>query len=138
MTHRSHHRRVYRRSAFTLMEMLVVVAIIVVLAGTGGYLYMQRLDESRVNTAKAQVKVIEKAIDTYRLNNDGALPPTLEALTIQQPLGGAPIMEADKIYDPWKKPYGYDANGTRNGGLKADVWAELPTGETVGNWPGGQ
>ena len=45
--------RAAARAAFTLMEMLVVVAILVVLAGAGGVIYMRYLEDARRDTAKA-------------------------------------------------------------------------------------
>ena len=42
-----------RRAAFTLLEVLVVVAIIVVLAGVGGYFLLQRYEDAKASTAKA-------------------------------------------------------------------------------------
>ena len=42
------------RHGFTLMEILVVVAIILILAGLGGYYFMGQLKESRKSAAKIQ------------------------------------------------------------------------------------
>lgn len=130
-------RNMARRSGFTLMEMLVVVAIIVVLAGIGGYQLFARLEEAKVKAASAQMKEITKGVQTYFLNN-GSYPPSLDALTQMQPNGGKPIMDADAIYDPWHNPYSYDQGGAHNSGSKPDIWTTNPqTGEMIGNWPGG-
>jgi general secretion pathway protein G len=123
------------RAAFTLMEMLVVVAIIVVLAGIGGYYLLPRVDEAKEKAAAAQLKILTQACETYKLNN-GDFPPTLEALAAQQPNGGAPLMEADHMVDAWQQPYGYDHGGAHNGGLKPDIWVNRPNRQ-IGNWPGG-
>jgi len=50
------------RSAFTLLEVLVVVAIIVMLAGVGGYLVVQRYEESKVSRAKMDVHGLARQI----------------------------------------------------------------------------
>jgi general secretion pathway protein G len=121
------------RSGFTLMEILVVVAIIVVLAGVGGYYLLPRVDEAKEKTALSQVKgPLTMAAESYKLNND-SYPPSLEALTQAQPNGGQPLLERDALLDPWSKPYRYDAAGTNNGGLKPDIWADGPNGP-IGNW----
>jgi general secretion pathway protein G len=123
------------RAAFTLMEMLVVVAIIVVLAGIGGYYLLPRVDEAKESTAKAQLKTLTKACETYKLNEDD-WPPSLESLSQQSPKGHLPLLEPDALRDPWGQPYGYDPSGTHNSGMRPDIWVNRPNHQ-IGNWPGG-
>jgi general secretion pathway protein G len=122
------------RSAFTLLEILVVVAIIVVLAGVGGYYLLPQVDAAKVGTAKGQLRMLTEACDTYSLNN-GSFPPQLGALAAPQPNGGMPIVQPDALKDPWGQAYGYDPSGSRNGGMHADIWVNRPNGQ-IGNWPG--
>lgn len=132
-----HTTRAAARAAFTLLEILVVVAIIVVLAGIGGYYLMPRVDEAKEKTARVQVKgALTSAADTYKLNN-GDWPPSLEALAQPQPNGGAPILDPDALRDPFGQPYGYDPSGNRNGGIRPDIWCNRPSGQ-IGNWPSGR
>jgi general secretion pathway protein G len=132
MTSRHLQRRVVRQ-AFTLMEMLVVVAIIVVLAGIGGYYYMGQLDRAKLSAAKLQVNELSKACETYEMNN-GSRPPSLAALLQADQATGKPLLDrADALLTPWSTQYMYDANGPRNNGLKPDIWAETPNGP-IGNW----
>jgi general secretion pathway protein G len=126
--------RAAARSAFTLLEILVVVAIIVVLAGVGGYYLLPQVDAAKIGTAKSQLKMLTSACDTYKLNNND-YPASLAALAAPQPNGLPPIVEVDAIKDPWGLPYGYDPSGSRNGGLHADIWVQRPGGQ-IGNWPG--
>ncbi len=129
--------RVSRRSAFTLLEVLIVVAILVVLAGVSSVYVFRYLDDAKVNAAKAGVKAIEKAAQGYEIAH-GTLPQTLQEL-VQPPSGGRPYIEQQAMLDPWGQPYQYDPSGSRNGGLKPDVWTTAPsTGQQIGNWPGGQ
>ena len=51
MTVRQIHTRVATRAAFTLMEVLIVVAIIVVLAGVGTFYVLPLLSESKEKVA---------------------------------------------------------------------------------------
>jgi len=134
--------RFLRRAAFTLMEMLVVVAIIVVLAGLGGYYLMGQLAESKVSAAGIQARNISQALETYRLDN-GGYPGTLDELLQKNPVTGkGPYLErADALYDPWGQPFNYDPNGTINTNkgavvVIADVYANVPdgTGRVAGNF----
>ena len=59
------HTRIARHSArraFTLMEMLIVVAIIVALAGVGAFYVLPQLNKSKENLAKAGAVNVEKAL----------------------------------------------------------------------------
>jgi general secretion pathway protein G len=121
------------RTAFTLLEVLVVVAIIVMLAGVGGYYLLQRYEDAKVSRAKIDCEQLAAAADTYRLNN-GQYPTSIEQLTQTQPNGSSAIVPPDKITDPWGKPYRIDPNGAHNQGLKADVYTTTPKGATIGNF----
>jgi general secretion pathway protein G len=133
MIHRPTHARLARRSAFTLLEILIVVAIIVMLAGAGTYYFLQRLEDARVSTARTQVNTLANAAQQYSANNNG-LPQALEQLTQPQPSGGGPYFDAKQLIDPWGKPYQYNAEGPNNQGNKPDVWTTSPRGITIGNW----
>lgn len=126
--------RAARRAAFTLVEVLIVVAIVVVMAGVGGLTLMKYLEESRENAARAQVKTLETAVKAYQIKH-GEPPASLVILTQVEADGSAPALEsAEALLDPWNSPYQYDPNGSRNNGIKPDIWAVSPKGVTIGNW----
>jgi general secretion pathway protein G len=120
------------RRGFTLMEMLVVVAIIVMLAGIGGYYYVKQLDAAKVSTVKAQSKVLTEAVESYYINH-GTYPASLAALLQQTEQGGPYLKNQDALIDPWQRPYQYNAAGPNNNGRQPDIWADTPQGQ-VGNW----
>jgi general secretion pathway protein G len=122
------------RAAFTLLEVLVVVAIIVMLAGIGGYYLLQRYEDAKVSTAKAECNALSSQVEIYKLNN-GEYPASIQALTQQQPNGHSPMIPAEKALDPWGKPYQIDPAGQHNAGGKADVFTTTPNGQIVGNFP---
>jgi general secretion pathway protein G len=128
------------RAAFTLMEMLIVVAIIVALAGLGGYYFIGQLNEAKKKTAKVQANEITKACETYAIDH-GQYPQQLEQLLQRDNFGGPYLKNADALRDPWGNPYRYNAAGTNSGGTQPDVWAEVPGVGQIGNWtsvhPGG-
>src|SRR5687768_13349357 len=107
MIHRPTHARLQRRAAFTLLEVLIVVAIIVMLAGAGTCYFLQRLEDAKVGMAKTGAQALASACSQYYANNN-EFPPSLEALTQPQPSGGAPFFGPDKLLDLWKQQYQYD------------------------------
>jgi general secretion pathway protein G len=121
------------RSAFTLLEVLVVVAIIVMLASVGGYYFMQQYADSQVRKAKIDCEGLSSLCETFKLNN-GNYPTSIEQLAQAQPSGGSPLSPPDKLKDPWGKPYQLDPNGPHNSSLKCDVFTVTPQGKTVGNF----
>jgi general secretion pathway protein G len=95
------------RSAFTLMEMLVVVAIIVVLAGASVPLYLNYLEGARRDRVKLDVRNLEQAVQAYAARHEGTFPNSLEELTQPDDSGGA-ALEQKALLDPWGQHYVYD------------------------------
>jgi general secretion pathway protein G len=122
------------RHGFTLMEILVVVAIILILAGLGGYYFMGQLKESRKSTAKIQIKTLEKAAQNYMVQHGDRPPDQLQDLRKRDSSGGPYLENNDALYDPWGNVFQYNAAGSRNEGLKPDIWCVSPDGVEIGNW----
>jgi len=99
-----------------LLELLVVVAIIGLLAGYVAPRYFGQIGKSEVNTAKAQIDALEKALDQYRLDV-GRYPTTemgLSALVTRpsnEPKWSGPYLKKAVPLDPWGKPYLYKMPG---------------------------
>jgi hypothetical protein len=92
-------------------------------------------DQANRDRARIQVEALSSGVEQYKLMNDGNAPPSLQDLTQPQPnAGGTPITAADKLIDPWGKPYQYDPAGPKNNGTKPDVWTQAPDGTVIGNW----
>lgn len=104
---------------FTLIEIMVVVAIIAILGAAVVPLVMDRPDQARQVKAKQDIKSMEAALDLYRLDNFN-YPSTdqgLEAL-VQKPTGDPePANWKDGGYlkqlakDPWGREYIYISPG---------------------------
>jgi general secretion pathway protein G len=102
MTTRKERRNV--RPGFTLTEVLVVVVIIVILASLAVPFAMNKLSETRIDIARAEMKgVVLQAVQQYMLKN-GQFPPTIETL-LSPSLGGQGSLTQDHITDPWGNPY---------------------------------
>src|SRR3954468_9790163 len=105
-----------RQNGFTLLELLVVVAIIGLLAGYVAPRYFGQVGKSEVSAAKAQLDALEKALDQYRL--DTGHYPSMEAglnALVTKPQNEAkwsgPYLRKAVPNDPWGKPYLYKIPG---------------------------
>ncbi len=90
------------RSAFTLMELMVVVAIITLLAGILLPNYIKHVEKAKMAKAKADIEILIKAISLYRIDN-GAFPSSLSQLTTTSP----PYLSREIPSTPWGGEYGY-------------------------------
>lgn len=101
---------------FTLLELLVVVAIIGLLAGYVGPKYFGQLGKAEVKAARAQISALEKALDHYRLDT-GHYPTTEQGLVAlvkksgTEPKWAGPYLQKEVPLDPWGKPYLYKSPG---------------------------
>jgi general secretion pathway protein G len=121
-----------RRSAFTLLEVLIVVAIIVILASVSGVYVFRAYEDAKISTARAKAISLATACQQFMVKYE-RYPESLNEL-IQPPSGNQPFVEPDALNDPWGKQFTYDQSGQHNNGLKPDVYTTTPTGEVVGNW----
>lgn len=104
---------------FTLLEMLVVLLIIGLLAGLVGPRLLSKIDQSKVTTAQAQIKMLRGAVENVRLDI-GRLPTADEGLSLlmRAPTDAAvasrwrgPYLNDALPQDPWEKPYQYAVPG---------------------------
>lgn len=119
-----HERRIAearrKRAGFTLVELMVVIVIIGLLATVVAINVLPSQDRAMVGKAKADISVLEQAIETYRLDNL-TFPDDLQAL-VAAPAGLArPERYREGGYvrrlpeDPWGHPYQYRRPSTHGG-----------------------
>jgi general secretion pathway protein G len=115
-TKRTRVRRRHARQGFTLMEVLLVLAILVILGTLVVANFSGIFAASKVKAAKAQLSAFEGQIDIYQLDV-GSYPTTqqgLAALRVAPPdlpdptkwLG--PYARKDIPPDPWSNQYYYE------------------------------
>jgi general secretion pathway protein G len=104
-------------AGFTLVEMLVVIAIIGLVVGLVGPRVLNYLSESKVKTAKIQIESFSAALDLYYLDN-GAYPTTSDGLSalVERPPSAlawnGPYLKTGSVpVDPWGHPYLYKVPG---------------------------
>ena len=111
-----------RQRGFTLIELMVVLAIIGVLAALVVPNVLNRADDARATAAKTDVGNLMNALKLYRLDSQNY--PTAEqglnALVVKPTAGQVPLNwkpYIDKLpNDPWGRPYQY-----MNPGVKGEV-----------------
>jgi general secretion pathway protein G len=114
--------RSWGRGGFTLIEILVVIAVIAMLAALVAPNVFQHVGTAKDATARSQIELLGAALDAYRLDN-GRYPSTdqgLQALAEQptiQPLPSnwrGPYLRKAVPLDPWGFPYIYLCPGEAN------------------------
>ncbi|MEH0165282.1 type II secretion system major pseudopilin GspG [Paucibacter sp. JuS9] len=108
-----------RSRGFTLLEMLIVLAIIGLLAGFVGPKVFSALGKSNTTTATAQIKMLRGAVESVRLDI-GRYPTAEEGLSllskppadpVQASRWGGPYLDDVLPNDPWNAPYLYAVPG---------------------------
>ncbi|MEO8927777.1 MAG: type II secretion system major pseudopilin GspG [Caulobacteraceae bacterium] len=133
-----------REDGFTLLEMLVVIAIIGLLMAIIGPQVLKQLDNARTHAAKIQILSAENALGVFRADV-GRFPTQAEglaALTAAPPNAAGwngPYLTKPMPPDAWGHPYHYENPGKHG---EVDIFtlgsdnAEGGTGAAadVGNW----
>ncbi len=139
-----HWRR--RPWAFTLIEILVVVAIIGILAATIVPQFIGTKHDARVSAAKSHIAELASALERFNVNMD-RYPTADEGLQvlIDSPAGGDKRWRGPYITqmrnDPWGNPYQYRCPGIHHPS-SFDLWSRgadgadggEAEGADIGNW----
>jgi general secretion pathway protein G len=104
------HLRRGKARAFTLIELLAVIAILGLIAAFAVPQVLKWVSGARSDAARVQIEALGASIDLYRLEV-GSFPPDLQAL-VEKPPGAAkwdgPYLKKRVIpKDPWGNDYIY-------------------------------
>lgn len=109
MSQQAQRNRRRNAAGFTLVELMVVIAIIAILATIVGANVLGNLEEANRSSAQAQIKNFKTAVISYKLKFK-SFPDNLEQL-INNPERS--FLDAREIpNDPWGNPYVYIVEGS--------------------------
>jgi len=130
-----------RRNAFTLIELLLVMVILVVLAAVVVPKFTSRSEQARQTAARTDINSFETALDAFEVDC-GRYPATEEGLgALVSPPSGVQNWRGPYVKavpnDPWQKPYQYRYPGTHNAS-SYDVYSTGPDrvegNDDIDNW----
>jgi general secretion pathway protein G len=129
-----------RRSAFTLVEMLLVLVILATLAAIVIPKMAGRSKQAQVTAAKTQINAVESALDAFEVDN-GFYPKSLDylfAAPTNSPNWKGPYLPKSIPNDPWGNPYVYECPGKHRPD-SYDLWSAGPdqqpgTDDDITNW----
>lgn len=104
-----------RRLGFTLVELLLVIAILGVL-GTVVVVNFGGTGEEAAKTATMQsIGSIDTAVKAYKTMKNKSTPPaSLDELTSPIREGDEPLLDAANLKDAWGNPFEYTVNGKKH------------------------
>ncbi len=88
------------RRGYSLLEVLVVLAIIALITSATALALFKFIPEARIKATLESARVIRNAVATYQTSHSGNECPTMEELVASNT-----IDEASKTVDAWDQPY---------------------------------
>jgi general secretion pathway protein G len=119
-------------AGYTLMELLIVLAILGLLTAMATPFVLRYFDHAKVSTARTEVANLSAGLDLFKLDT-GRYPTSNEGLKalLTAPAGvenwnGPYIKKAASLGDPWGRPYKYVSPGHHG---DYDLFSSGPKGD---------
>jgi general secretion pathway protein G len=114
LVRRQRTRTLAAKAGYSLLEILIVLAIIALIAALVGPRLFAQLDHAKVTTARVQTRSLEAALQTMELDI-GRYPTESEGLNLlvagdRKSIAGwnGPYLSSGLPNDPWGHAYAYD------------------------------
>lgn len=126
------------RRGFSLIEIMIVIAIIALLGGIVGFALFARYDEAQENVARVQMNTISDALKDFR-RRFNRYPTDDEGLAVLWSSAGlenpededswSPSLEEPIAEDPWGNEWGYRQQSENGNEDTFDLWSVGKDGE---------
>ncbi len=134
------------RRAFTLVEVLLVLVILVIIGSLAVTALGPIQRRAYINAARSQIKAFKTPLNAYQLDI-GDYPSTAQGLdALRYPPAdladpskwSGPYLDSEVPLDPWGNPYQYEYPG-RYDSSQPDIWSFGPDGingteDDIGSW----
>jgi len=102
----------FRRGSFTIIELLIVIAVIGILVGLALPRFKGLQEEANIAKAKSELRVLQTAVESYYMHNNNTYP-TAGATWEDALVNSTPRIISAAINDPFNNTvqYGYDDDG---------------------------
>lgn len=109
----------FRRKGFTILELLIVIAVIAILVGIALPRFKGMQDEGNIAKAKGELRMLQTAVESYYIHNNDTLPAALSNLTTAVPQIAPSTLPTD--------PFGSGADyGYAQSGAWFVLWSKGP------------
>jgi general secretion pathway protein G len=141
----THTNRPQRRRGFTLLEVLLVLAILGIIAAMVVPRLIGSQQKANIDLTKASIHGLQKTLDLYAVDHDATYPETLEELLAPTDRDGNQMQPyLDKMpKDSWGEVFHYQAEADQSRGnmIVVKIWSNGPdrkdddgSGDDINNW----
>lgn len=137
---RRQRRNETKRAGFTLLEVLIVLAIIGVIAAMAVPRLLGQQQSANIKVTKTAITNLEQSAKLYAVDNLGEPPESIEVMLQKREDGTAPLLDKMPI-DAWNEPLNYEYPNTRAETDGPAIWSngknrknDNGSGDDINNW----
>ena len=108
----------FSRKGFTILELMIVIAVIAILVGIALPRFKGMQDEGNIAKAKGELRMLQTAVESYQIHNNNTLAAALSNLTTAVPQIAPTVLPTD--------PFGAAAYGYATAGSYFVIWSIGP------------